>query len=197
MGCSVNANNSPPGKIEEFIPLTGSNNYFQDEFDVVWNAIGSKMSLVDSAASTTLLDNGLAISWNFSIPPAGFVTYSHVTTFSPLGKEGLVTSKTADSPTAPAGTQTGYTITIKNPNESDVIVGTITVNSITDSLPAGFVLCGGLDHRCNDQRSDDCCSNADLERIIHRAGKRLNLTPFRSHRCRYARRLLQRGWREC
>ncbi len=143
VGCSNNANNSPPAKIEEFIPLTGGNNFFQDEFDVVWNAIGSKMSLVDSSASTTLLDNGLAISWNFSIPPAGFVTYSHVTTFSPLGKEGLVTSKTADSPTAPAGTQTGYTITIKNPNESDVVVGTITVNSITDSLPAGFVYVAG------------------------------------------------------
>ncbi|MGC2628020.1 MAG: hypothetical protein WA269_14405 [Candidatus Udaeobacter sp.] len=143
VGCSVNANNSPPGKIEEFIPLTDTNNFFQDEFDVVWNAIGSKMSLVDSAASTTLLDNALAISWNFSVPPAGFVTYSHVTTFSPLGKEGLVTSKTADSPTALAGTQTGYTITIKNPNESDVIVGTITVNSITDSLPAGFAYVAG------------------------------------------------------
>ena len=116
VGCSVNANNVPPGKIEEFIPLTGSNNFFQDEFDVVWNAIGSKMSLVDSSASTTLLDNGLAISWDFSIPAGGSATYSHVTTFSPLGLEGLVTSKTADSPTSPVGTQNGYTITIQNPN---------------------------------------------------------------------------------
>jgi len=137
VGCSNNANNSPADKIEEYIPLTGDNNYFQDEFDFVWNAIGSKMSLVDSSASATLLDNGMAISWNFSIPVGGSATYSHVTTFSPLGLEGLVTSKTADSPTSPAGTQNGYTITIKNPNANAV-----TVTSIVDTLPAGFVYLG-------------------------------------------------------
>jgi hypothetical protein len=137
VGCSNNPNNSPAGKIEEYIPLTGGNNFFQDEFDFVWNAVGSKMSLVDSSASTTLLDNGLAISWNFSIPAGGSATYSHVTTFSPLGLEGLVTSKTADIPTSPVGTQNGYTITIKNPNANDV-----AVTSIVDTLPAGFSYLG-------------------------------------------------------
>ncbi len=43
VGCSVNPNNSPPDKIEEFIPLTGGNNYFQNEFDFVWSAIGSQV----------------------------------------------------------------------------------------------------------------------------------------------------------
>jgi uncharacterized repeat protein (TIGR01451 family) len=137
VGCSVNANNVPAGKIEEYIPLTGSNNFFEDEFSVVWNAIDSKISLVDSSASTTQLDNGLAISWDFSIPVGGSATYSHVTTFSPLGLEGLVTSKTADSPKSPVGTQNGYTITIENPNVNDV-----TVTSITDTLPAGFSYLG-------------------------------------------------------
>jgi uncharacterized repeat protein (TIGR01451 family) len=56
-----------------------------------------------------------------------------VTTFSPLGLEGLVTSKTADSPTSLVGRQNGYTITIENPNANDV-----AVTSITDTLPAGF-----------------------------------------------------------
>ena len=49
-----------------------------------------------------------------------------------------MTSKTADSPTSPAGTQNGYTITIQNPNVNDV-----TVSSITDTLPAGFVYVPG------------------------------------------------------
>ena len=138
VGCSVNANNLPPGKIEEFIPLTGGNNYFQNEFDIVWSAIGSQMPFPDTCACTDNLDNGAGISWNFSIPAGGSATYSHVTTFSPLGLEGLVTSKTADSPTSQAGTQNGYTITIQNPNANDV-----TVSSITDTLPAGFAYVPG------------------------------------------------------
>ena len=179
---------SPADKIEEFIALTGGNNYYQDEFDMVWSAIGSKMPFPDTSASTILLDNGAGISWNFSIPAGDSATYSHVTTFSPLGLEALVTSKTADSPTSPAGTQNGYTITIQNPNVNDV-----TVSSITDTAPGRVRLCVGLDHQRDEQRSGDCCSNADLERIIHRARKRLHLTPFGSHRGHYARRLLRRG----
>ena len=120
VGCSVNANNMPPGKIEEFIPLTGGNNYFQNEFDTVWSAIGSQVPFPDTCACTDILDNGAGISWNFSIPAGGSATYSHVTTISPPGLEGLVTSKTADSPTSPAGTQNGYTITIQNPNANEL-----------------------------------------------------------------------------
>src|SRR4029077_13561895 len=138
VGCSNNADNMPPGKIEEFIALTGGNNYFQNRFDMVWSAIGSQAPFPDTSASTTLLDNGAGINWNFSIPAGDSATYSHVTTFSPLGFEGLVTSKTADSPTSPAGTQNGYTITIQNPNVNDV-----AVTSITDTLPTGFTYSGG------------------------------------------------------
>ena len=58
VGCSVNANNLPPGKIEELIPLTGGNNYFQDEFDIVWSAIGSKMPFPDTCACTTSWTTG-------------------------------------------------------------------------------------------------------------------------------------------
>src|SRR5882724_1974096 len=133
VGCSNNADNSPPDKIEEFIALTGGNNYYQNQFDMVWSAIGSKMPFPDTCACATPLDNGAGISWNFSIPAGGSATYSHVTTFSPLGLEALVPSKTADIPTSPAGTQNGYTITIENPNVNDV-----TVSSIIDTLPAGF-----------------------------------------------------------
>ena len=138
VACSVNPDNMPPGKIEQWIPLTGGNNYFQNEYDTVWSEIGSQAPFPDTCACTDFLDNGGGLSWNFSIPAGGSATYSHVTTFSPLGLEGLVTSKTADSPTSPAGTQNGYTITIQNPNVNDV-----TVSSITDTLPAGFVYVPG------------------------------------------------------
>ena len=138
VGSSSNPNNSPPGKIEEFIPLTAGSSYLQDRFDLVWGAIGSKMAFSDGCnACATLVDNGAGLSWSFSIPAGKSVAYSHVTTFSPLGFEGLVTSKTADSPTSTVGTQNGYTITIQNPNPNDV-----TVTSITDTLPAGFTYVG-------------------------------------------------------
>ena len=142
VGCSVNPNNSPPGKIEELIPITGDNNYFENEFDMVWNAIDSQMPFADTA-STTLLDNGAGINWKFDIPAGGSATYSHVTTFSPLGKEGLVTSKTADSPTSLVGKQNGYKITVQNPNDTAVTLDSITANSITDTLPAGFTYVPG------------------------------------------------------
>jgi len=139
VGCSNNENNSPPGKIEEFIPLTAASSYLQDRFDLVWDAIGSKMAFSDSCnGCATLEDNGAGLSWSFSIPAGKSATYSHVTTFSPLGFEGLVTSKTADSPTSQAGAQNAYTITIQNPNPNAV-----TVTSITDTLPAGFVYVPG------------------------------------------------------
>ncbi|HEY4272516.1 MAG TPA: hypothetical protein VGM65_10960 [Candidatus Udaeobacter sp.] len=138
VACSVNENNMPPAKIEEWIPITGGNNYFQNDYDTVWGEIGSQESFPDTCACTDLLDNGAGISWNFSIPAGAFATYSHVTLISSRGLEGLVASKTADSSTSQAGTQNGYTITIQNPNASDV-----TMSSITDTLPAGFVYVPG------------------------------------------------------
>ena len=137
-GLLCNENNCHPAKIEECIPFTGGNNYFQNDYDTVWSAIGAQVPFPDSCACTDNLDNGAGISWNFSIPVGGSATYSHVTTFSPLGLEGLVTSKTVDNSTSQAGTQNGYTITIQNPNANDV-----TVSSITDTLPAGFVYVPG------------------------------------------------------
>ena len=133
VGCSVNSNNIPPGRIEEWVPLTGGNNFYQNFYGSIWSFIGTKAPFPDTCGCATLQDNGSGISWNFSIPTGGSATYSHVTTFSPLGRQALVTSKTADSGTSLPGSQNGYTITIQNPN-----VDSVTLNSITDTLPAGF-----------------------------------------------------------
>jgi uncharacterized repeat protein (TIGR01451 family) len=133
VGCSVNANNSPPGRIEEWVPLTGGDNFYQASYGAVWNSIGTQATFPDTCRCTELLDNGGGISWVFSIAAGGSLTFSHVTTFSPTGKEALDTRKTADSPTSAASSQNGYTITISNPNPDGV-----TLDSITDTLPAGF-----------------------------------------------------------
>jgi len=138
VGCSVNANNSPPGRIEEWVPITGGDNFYQAFYSSVWSWIGTKVTFPDTCACTVFQDNGGGISWVFTVAAGGSLTFSHVTTFSPTGREALATSKTADSPTSPAGSQDGYTITISNPNPNAV-----TLNSITDTLPAGFSYVAG------------------------------------------------------
>src|SRR5205823_3003933 len=42
VGCSANANNTPAGRIEEFFPITGGNQFLEDEYSNVWAAIGTK-----------------------------------------------------------------------------------------------------------------------------------------------------------
>jgi uncharacterized repeat protein (TIGR01451 family) len=133
IGCSLNANNLPPDRIEEWVPLTDGNNFYEDFFDSIWVAIGAQTPFPDTCACETAVDNGAGISWSFSIAAGSTATYSQITAFSPVGMEPLVTSKTADSATATSGGQDGYTIMIENPNPGSVIL-----NSITDTLPDGF-----------------------------------------------------------
>jgi uncharacterized repeat protein (TIGR01451 family) len=138
VGCSANANNSPPGRIEEWVPLTGGDNFYQAFYSSVWSWIGTKVTFPDTCACTVFQDNGGGISWVFTLAAGGSLTFSHVTTFSPTGREALTTSKAADAPTAAPGSQDGYTITIVNPNPDPV-----TLNSIADTLAAGFSYVAG------------------------------------------------------
>jgi uncharacterized repeat protein (TIGR01451 family) len=57
---------------------------------------------------------------------------------SPLGTQPLRTSKSAEVATSIAGGRNGYTIEVLNPNTS-----TVTLDSITDVLPAGFTYVAG------------------------------------------------------
>jgi uncharacterized repeat protein (TIGR01451 family) len=138
VGCSVNADNDPPSRIEEWIPLTGGNDYYEDFYGNVWGWIGSHTAFPNTCQCESSIDNGAGISWSISVPAGGSLSYSQSTAFSPSGKEPLTTTKTADSSQEPAGAQDGYTITISNPNPDDV-----TLTSITDSLPAGFSYVAG------------------------------------------------------
>ena len=140
VGCSVNANNTPAGRIEEWVPLTGVNNFLEDFYGGggIWSWIGTKATFPDTCDCALLQDNGAGISWPFAVAAGGSLTYSHFTTFSPTGKEALQTSKTADNPTSAAGATNGYNITISNTNPDAV-----TLSSITDTLPAGFAYVSG------------------------------------------------------
>src|SRR5215217_5308112 len=88
VGCSINANNSPPARIEQWFPITGGNQFMEGGFSEVWQAIATRQPLPDTNRSGESIDNGAGISWSFSVAPGAAATFSHYTTFSPRGIAG-------------------------------------------------------------------------------------------------------------
>lgn len=138
VGCSVNPNNTPPGLIEQLVPITPGNAYYQNYYSEVWNAISTHAPFNNTCLCDSLIDNGAGVSWNISVPAGGSVTVSHYTVFSPLGVVALSTSKTADESVSDPGATNGYTITFDNPNAEAA-----TLSAIIDTLPAGFTYVTG------------------------------------------------------
>lgn len=99
-GCARNANNSPAGRIEQWVPLTAGSSYMEDTFSTVWAAIGAHTLFPNTCKCDTAVDNGAGISWPFSIAAGGTATFSHLTVFSPSGVTGG--QQTQPAPTTPA-----------------------------------------------------------------------------------------------
>jgi len=133
VACTKTANNNPPNRIEQLLPISGGSNYFQGHYSTNFTKMQSRQPLPNTCDCTVNQDNGMSISWSFAVPAGGQVVRSHLTAFSPVGDLPLSTLKTADSSTSPAGGTNGYTISVSNPNQT-----AITLNSISDLLPAGF-----------------------------------------------------------
>ena len=125
-------------RIEQLFPLTSGSSYMEAGYSTVWAQMGAQAAAPNTCTCATFLDNGIMLSWDVTVPASGSVTVSHLTTFSPLGIVPLSTTKTADSASVDPGAADGYTITIHNSN-SDAVV----VNTITDTLPAGFTYTPG------------------------------------------------------
>jgi hypothetical protein len=87
-GCSINANNSPPARIEQWYPITGGNQFMEASFSEVWSHIATHQPFPNTTRSTESIDNGAGISWTYSLPPGASATFSHYTTFSPRGISG-------------------------------------------------------------------------------------------------------------
>ena len=133
VACTKNANNSPAGRILQFVPLTGGSRHYEAQYGQMWSWIGSKQVFPNTCRCADYIDNAMGLSWNQSLPPGGQAMWSHVTAFSPLGSLPLTVQKTADAASSAPGTANGYTITISNPNENQV-----QLTAISDDLPAGF-----------------------------------------------------------
>jgi hypothetical protein len=124
VGCSVTGNNQPPGRIEEWVPITGGNNYLEDEFNNgFWQAVASQQSFPDACVHCgDKVDNAAGISWRFDVAAGGSATRSHYTTFSPSSNTG-----TPDTPISAPGSGGGNTTGVGNGN------------SITIDVPKGCV----------------------------------------------------------
>jgi PKD repeat protein len=136
IACTATSN--PGSRIEQLFPLTSGSSYMEAVYSTMWSQIGAQAAGPNTCICTTLDDNAILLSWDVTVAGGGSATVSHLTTFSPLGFAPLSTTKTADSSTVGTSGPDGYTITIHNPNASAVVV-----NSITDTLPAGFAYVAG------------------------------------------------------
>jgi hypothetical protein len=88
-GCSANANNSPAGRIEQWFPITGGNQYQEGNYSAdVWTRVGTMQPFTNACQCALILDNGAGLSWSFSLGAGRSATFSHYTVFSPSGVTG-------------------------------------------------------------------------------------------------------------
>ncbi|MEN3285658.1 MAG: hypothetical protein V7607_6798 [Solirubrobacteraceae bacterium] len=85
-GCSANADNSPAGPVEAFIPATGQGALsYEADYGDVWDAIGNQSTLDGTCICSTLIDNGVALQWQLNIAGGETKTIVFLTLFSPTG----------------------------------------------------------------------------------------------------------------
>ncbi|MEA2253202.1 MAG: hypothetical protein QOG70_3444 [Solirubrobacteraceae bacterium] len=87
-GCARNANNTPAGRIEQWVPLTAGSSYMEDRYSAVWAAIAAHVPFPNTCMCDTAVDNGAGISWSFNVAPGASAQFSHLTVFSPTGITG-------------------------------------------------------------------------------------------------------------
>jgi hypothetical protein len=134
--CSSRPDNAPAEFFSRWTPMTPPDHVEQGPTSAIWTTINAGANLDDVCQCDTATQHGAALQWRRSLVQGGSATVSHTTSFGPL--QPLTVTKTAGAPdTAPGGTNS-YTITVQNPNDFDA-----RLNTIEDSLPAGFAYVAG------------------------------------------------------
>jgi hypothetical protein len=108
VGCSLQPNNDPPGRVEGLFPSAGAR-FYEAEYSEVWDAISSGNELPNTCRCGELIDNGMAVSWNLTIPAAVALAHSRA--------PGSVTveAQTAVSPTGAFLDQAAPAVTLNSP----------------------------------------------------------------------------------
>lgn len=87
-------------RIEQWVPLTAGSRYFEGGYSDVWQRVASGVSFPDQCLCDQQIDNGAGLSWEVVIPAGGSVDVSHLTFFSPEGRQPQTTLR--DSVPGPA-----------------------------------------------------------------------------------------------
>ncbi len=83
--CTQNPNNSPAGRLEGFVPLSADSRYYEGSFGAALSDPGPN-GFPNTCECDQLLDNGMALSWNITVPASGSTSRSFLTTLSPRGQ---------------------------------------------------------------------------------------------------------------
>ena len=86
--CTVTPDDSPPGRLMSFIPVSGPSGaafgYFEGAYPTFWQDITSAGGLYPNAADPTGdVDNGMGLSWQYSAPAGGSTTIGFSTLINP------------------------------------------------------------------------------------------------------------------
>lgn len=84
--CTANPNDSPPGQVEEFSPITGGIHYAETQYPNIWSDVYNQTDLPNICDCTTLEDNTEGINWDVSLAAGASATYSMFSNFSPTGQ---------------------------------------------------------------------------------------------------------------
>ena len=87
-------------RIEQWVPITAGSRYFEGGYSDVWEQVASGESFPDQCLCDEAVDNGAGLSWEVVIPAGGSVDISHLTFFSPEGRQPETTLR--DSVPGPA-----------------------------------------------------------------------------------------------
>ncbi len=127
--CAVNPNNSPAGRIMSFIPVNTPNSRYI-EGDVsggtgpVWTDITSGTPYPNTVAAATNVDNGMGISWPYSVPAGQSKTYAFQTRVS----RNPTVAPSSSSPLAACSNTGQFSVHLSAPN------GGATLNLIIDGV---------------------------------------------------------------
>lgn len=146
-GCSINANNAPAGRIEQWYPETAGANYMEAGFSDVWAFITTKQPFPNTCRCGETIDNGAGISWNYQLAPGARATFTHITVFSPTGVAGPPPPPpdpaAARPPSAfgPGGivlapsnrrcrSRRNFRIRLRHPRGKKIVAATVSVNGV-------------------------------------------------------------------
>ncbi|MHB8692817.1 MAG: hypothetical protein ACYDHH_16395 [Solirubrobacteraceae bacterium] len=127
--CAVNPNNTPAGRIMSFIPVnTPNSSYIEGDvnggFGTVWTDITSGTAYPNTIAGATNVDNGMGISWPYSVSAGQSQTYAFQTRVSP----NPAVAPSSSSPLAVCSNTGQFPVHVSAPN------GGGTLNLISDGV---------------------------------------------------------------